>query len=269
LPRQKTPGARGWRNEKAAAGQRCGNGFCGLHGDGGMNAQVFFDIFTPPRIRHVLAGLRMTILISLATVFLSVLLGSVLAICRSYSRRIAGRAASVYIEIFRSTPLLLWILFCIFMLPFGNIALRGGLGLTLYTGSVIAEIVRGGLNAIDRGQYDAARSQGFNFVQCLRYIVLPQCFMHIVPSLMSQIITTIKDTSFLAQFAIAEFFFNSKQLLGIISRDTVLTSAHIFVLYGFIALVYFTVNFVFSCLVRALAKPEQALFRRRKSANPP
>ncbi|MDR2133474.1 MAG: amino acid ABC transporter permease, partial [Treponema sp.] len=86
------------------------------------------------------------------------------------------------------------------------------------------------------------------------YIVLPQCFMRIVPSLMSQIITTIKDTSFFAQFAIAEFFFNSKQLMGIISKDTVVTSAHIFVLYCFIALVYFAINFSLSCIVRKLAR---------------
>ena len=83
--------------------------------------------------------------------------------------------------------------------------------------------------------------------------------MLIVPSLMSQIITTIKDTSFFAQFAIAEFFFNSKQLMGIISKDTVITSAHIFVLYCVIALVYFAINFFLSCIVRKLARNESSL----------
>jgi putative glutamine transport system permease protein len=76
---------------------------------------------------------------------------------------------------------------------------------------------------------------------------------------MSQIITTIKDTSFFAQFAIAEFFFNSKNLMGIVSRNTVVTSAHIFVLYCFIALVYFGINFSLSCLVRRLTRTNQGL----------
>jgi putative glutamine transport system permease protein len=224
-----------------------------------MSSQVFADLFTPANVRYILAGLRTTLLISVITVLLSVLWGSILALLRNYEKKLLGRIASVYIEVFRSTPLLLWILICIFMLPFGNALIRGTLGLTLYTSSVIAEIVRGGLNSVEKGQFEAARSQGFSFFQTLVYIVLPQCFMRIVPSLMSQIITTIKDTSFFAQFAIAEFFFNSKQLMGIISKDTVVTSAHIFVLYCFIALMYFVINFALSCIVRKLARNEQSL----------
>jgi putative glutamine transport system permease protein len=145
------------------------------------------------------------------------------------------------------------------MLPLGTYLIRGGIGLTLYTSSVIAEIVRGGLNSIVKGQFEAARSQGFNFAQTLIYIVLPQCFKRIVPSLMSQIITTIKDTSFFAQFAIAEFFFNTKNLMGSLSNTVVVTTAHIFVLYCFIALVYFVINFLLSCIVRKIAGQDQSL----------
>jgi putative glutamine transport system permease protein len=76
---------------------------------------------------------------------------------------------------------------------------------------------------------------------------------------MSQIITTIKDTSFFAQFAIAEFFFNAKNLMGVISRNTPITSAHVFVLYCFIALVYFVINFSLSCAVRKLARGDQSV----------
>jgi putative glutamine transport system permease protein len=224
-----------------------------------VSPRVFADIFTPDNIRYMLAGLRVTLVISVATVLVSILLGSLLALCRAYEKRLLGRIAAVYIEVFRSTPLLLWILVCIFMLPLGNYLIRGALGLSLYTSSIIAEIVRGGLNSIDQGQFEAARSQGFNFFQTLRYIVLPQCFMRIVPSLMSQIITTIKDTSFFAQFAIAEFFFNSKNLMGIISKNTAITSAHVFTLYCCIALVYFAINFSLSCIVRRLAKTGQGL----------
>jgi putative glutamine transport system permease protein len=224
-----------------------------------MSAQVFADLFTPANVRYILAGLRTTLLISVATVGISIVFGSILALCRSYEKRVLGRLASIYIELFRSTPLLLWILVCVFMLPFGAYLIRGGLALTLYTSAIIAEIVRGGLNSIDQGQFEAARSQGFSFIQTLRHIVLPQCFQRIVPSLMSQIITTIKDTSFFAQFAIAEFFFNTKNLMGIVSRSAVISSAHIFVLYSFIALVYFGINFSLSCIVRSLTKTNQGL----------
>ncbi|MDR0732326.1 MAG: amino acid ABC transporter permease [Treponema sp.] len=224
-----------------------------------MNTQVFADIFTPVNVRYILMGLRTTLLVSISTVLVSILLGTFLALCRNYERRLLGRLASIYIEVFRSTPLLLWILICVFMLPFGTYLIRGSLGLALYTSSVIAEIVRGGLNSIAKGQFEAARSQGFSFFQSLFYIILPQCFTRIIPSLMSQIITTIKDTSFFAQFAIAEFFFNTKNLMGVVSRATPITSAHVFVLYSFIALVYFVINFSLSCVVRKLARGDQSV----------
>jgi putative glutamine transport system permease protein len=224
-----------------------------------MSPQIFADIFTLVNLRYIFIGLRTTILVSLSTVLLSILLGTFLALCRNYEKRLLGRIASIYIEVFRSTPLLLWILICVFMLPFGTYLIRGTLGLTLYTSSVIAEIVRGGLNSIAKGQFEAAKSQGFNFFQTLRHIVLPQCFQRIVPSLMSQIITTIKDTSFFAQFAIAEFFFNAKNLMGVISRNTPITSAHVFVLYCFIALIYFIINFSLSCIVRRLAHGDRSV----------
>lgn len=217
-----------------------------------MNAQVFADIFTSDNIRFLAAGLGNTFLISVCTVFLSVLAGTALAVCRNYGPKAVRTAASVYIEIFRNTPLLLWILVCVFMLRFGNSLSRGGLALTLYTSSVIAEIMRGGLNSIARGQFEAARSQGFNFAQTLFYIILPQCFRRVVPSLMSQIITTIKDTSFLAQFAIAEFFFNAKVLMSSLPQKVRITSAHIFTIFIFVSLVYFIINFSLSCIVRNL-----------------
>jgi putative glutamine transport system permease protein len=221
--------------------------------------QVFADIFTPDNTRYLLSGLLITLLIAVVTVLVSIIFGAVLALCRNYSRGLPGKAASVYTEIFRNTPLLLWILVCVFMVRFSTALNRGALALVLYTSSVIAEIIRGGLNSIDKGQFEAARSQGFSFPQTLTYIILPQCFQRVVPSLMSQIITTVKDTSFLAQFAIAEFFYRSKFLMSSLPQRVTITTAHIFVIFGFIALVYFVINFSLSCIIRRLAKDSREL----------
>ncbi|MDR1362880.1 MAG: amino acid ABC transporter permease [Spirochaetaceae bacterium] len=219
-----------------------------------MSFQIFADIFTADNLRFLMAGLGNTLLISVVTVIISIVFGTVLAVCRNYGRGLVRSAVSVYIEIFRNTPLLLWILICIFMLHFGTSTSRGALALTLYTSSVIAEIMRGGLNSIAKGQFEAARSQGFNFLQTLYYIIIPQCFRRVIPSLMGQIITTIKDTSFLAQFAIAEFFFNAKVLMSGLPQTTHVTSAHIFTIFVFVALVYFVINFSLSCIVRRLGR---------------
>jgi putative glutamine transport system permease protein len=174
------------------------------------------------------------------------------------ANKIPKAVSRVYVEFFQNTPLVVQVFFVYNALPYLGVTLDvfviGMLCVGIYHGAYVSEVIRAGITSIPKGQFEAARSQGFNFIQTLIHIVLPQCFRRIIPSLMSQIITTIKDTSFFAQFAIAEFFFNSKQLMGIISRDTVISSAHIFVLYCFIALVYFTINFALSCMVRALAK---------------
>jgi len=216
-----------------------------------MSLQVLKDVFTPENTLYLLTGIWNTLLISIFTVLLSIVAGTVLGICRNYGKGPVRSIASVYIEVFRNTPLLLWIMICVFMLHFGTSMIRGGFALTLYTSAIIAEIMRGGLNSISKGQFEAARSQGFNFIQTLTYIVMPQCFRRVVPSLMSQIITTVKDTSFLAQYAIAEFFFNAKVLMSSLPQKVRITSAHIFVIFIFVASVYFIINFSLSCFIRS------------------
>jgi putative glutamine transport system permease protein len=214
--------------------------------------QAFRDIFTKGYVMFMMRGLAHTLEASVAVVACSVVFGAILAVCRNYEKKVLGKIAGFYIELFRNTPLLLWILVCIFTLKGTTALIRASFGLVLYTSAVMAEIIRGGLNSVDKGQTEAAASQGFNFPQTLLHIIFPQCFLRIVPSMMSQIITTIKDTSFFAQFGIIEFFFNTKTLFGVISRNTVITSAHIFILYGFMAMVYFVINFTLSVLARRI-----------------
>lgn len=217
--------------------------------------QVISELFTPVNITYLLGGLGITLAVSVATVLISIVFGTILGLLRSYERRVLGKIAAVYIEIFRNTPLLLWIMICFVMLSGGTPLVRGALGLTLYTSAVIAEIVRGGLNSIAQGQFEAAASQGFSFIQTLRYIIIPQCFKAIVPSLMSQIITTIKDTSFLCQVAIAEFLYRGKFILSMLpTYGTTVSSAHVMVMYATVALVYFVINFALSCVVRRMQK---------------
>jgi len=215
-------------------------------------SKILADIFTWPNTRYILIGLWTTLRLSLSVVGLSLIFGTALALLRTYERRFFGRIAAAYIEFFRNTPLLLWMLVCIFMVHRGTSLWRGGLALVLYTSAVVAEIVRGGLNSIHFGQEEASKSQGFSFVQSLAFIILPQCFLRIIPSLMSQIITTVKDTSFLAQFAIGEFFYRSKIVLGNVTQKTPITSAHVFTIYGFVAATYFIVNFTLSVLARKI-----------------
>ena len=155
-------------------------------------------VFTRPNLLFLVDGLMTSLLISLCVVILSILFGTLLGLVRNYEKKFFGKLASFYIELFRNTPLLLWMLGCAFLIPGSTILVKGSLALFLYTAAVVAEIVRGGLNSIPKGQFEAAHSQGFSFFQTLQYMILPQTFKKIIPSLLSQVITTIKDPSFLA-----------------------------------------------------------------------
>lgn len=161
-------------------------------------------------------------MVSFVAVIIGILFGSVLALVRNYctgKTRIFKWLATAYIEIFRNTPLLLWIFICVVFCPtpkflskpmFTLTSVEVGLlfkacvALVLFTSSVIAEIVRGGLNAVAQGQFEAGHSQGFNTVQIMVYIVLPQAYRSVIPTLLGQCITTIKDSSYLANVAVIE-----------------------------------------------------------------
>ena len=210
---------------------------------------LILSVLTPDNLKFLLKGLGLTLLLSIGIVLTSIIFGSILALSRNYGAKALKSISGTYIEIFRNTPMLLWILACCFMLPFGTVAFRGAMALTLYTSSVIAEIIRGGLNSIDHGQFEAAASQGFTFMQTLRYIVLPQTFTRITPSLLSQVITTIKDTSFLQVVAIPEFTRSGFVVMGRFTK-----TSEVFLIFAILALGYFLLCFTLSLAVRSYQK---------------
>ena len=196
----------------------------------------------------MLQGLFNTIVISLASIGLSIIFGTILALMKTYCTgrlRWLSWIVSAYIELFRCTPNLLWILIFRFTIQGDNV-LISILAFTVFTSAVMAEIVRGGLNALPKGQFEAAQSQGFGFFATMCLIVLPQVFKMIVPALFSQCTTVIKDTSYLRGIDVHEFMRNSAVVMGQAS-----TLQQILLLYGFVLLTYFVLNFAISLAVRA------------------
>ena len=206
------------------------------------------EVFTASNVSFMLQGLFNTIIISLASIGLSIIFGTILALMKTYCTgrlRWLSWIVSAYIELFRCTPNLLWILIFRFTIQGDNV-LISILAFTVFTSAVMAEIVRGGLNALPKGQFEAAQSQGFGFFATMRLIVLPQVFKMIVPALFSQCTTVIKDTSYLRGIDVHEFMRNSAVVMGQAS-----TLQQILLLYGFVLLTYFVLNFAISLAVRA------------------
>ena len=223
---------------------------------------------------YILKGVLFTLIISVTAVLLGLVLGSFLALLRNYCNkgfpRVFKWLATAYIEIFRNTPLLLWLFICLVFCPCPSflekkmfclssaevkLLFKTVIALILFTSSVIAEIVRGGLNSVAQGQFEAGHSQGFHTVQIMWYIVLPQAYRNIVPTLLSQVITTVKDSSYLANVATIELMSRVKKLLSSAHRYNGLNTVNVsdvFVLFGLACLIYFVINFSLSCIVRSM-----------------
>ena len=200
-------------------------------------------------LRFLLEGLGLTLIISVLSIACSVVLGAVISIMRGSRLRVMRGTSIAYVELFKNTPLLLWIMFTFFVaqlppLPAAVVAF------TLFTSASVAEIVRGGLASVPAGQYEAARSQGFSTVQMYLLVILPQALRNMVPALLSQFVTTIKDTSYLwGAMALQELMGR-----GMILMNSYNSTVQIFAIFALMALIYFVVCFTLSQAVRAYQK---------------
>lgn len=213
--------------------------------------ELFFQIFTPANVTFMMKGLGMTVVIAFLATIISVFFGTLLALIRTYATgkfHWAAGLVAAYTEFFRCTPNLLWILWIYFTVR-GNKVAVSVFAISLFTSAVMAEIFRGGLNAIPKGQFEAAQSQGFTFIQTLWLIVLPQTYKKVIPSLLSQVITVIKDTSFLKMVDVAEFMRNCAVVMG-----SIYDVRGMIMLFAFEALCYFAICFTLSCIVRGYQK---------------
>lgn len=189
-------------------------------------------------LRSLGEGLLITLRISGLTIVFSFILGTLLGVMR-YSRHwLFSRIAAVYIESFRASPLILLILLFRFATPLKPVN-SGTLAMTLFTAAIVGEIVRGGLNSVDRGQWEAARSQGFTWWQTMRHIVLPQALRKMIPPLTGQFITVVKDTSYVWVTGVHELTGKGVIILGKHG-----STVQFFAIFGMIGLIYWVLCFI-------------------------
>jgi polar amino acid transport system permease protein len=213
------------------------------------------DIFN--NFDFLLKGLFMTFFLAILSISGSLILGIILGVLRNYGLLPFKIFSTLYIETFRSTPLILFIVFIHFgLLPFilGEPSSFFGsscVALILFTSAYVAEIVRSGFNSIDKSNVDAAISLGLTPYQRLRYIILPIAIARMIPSLTSQFIALIKDTSLASTIGLIEF----TRAGEIIYERTY----HEFEILLFIAFVYFIICFSLSSFIKSFqSRPNMA-----------
>ncbi|HIA6902373.1 TPA: ABC transporter permease subunit [Staphylococcus aureus] len=167
-----------------------------------------------------LKGIKITILISLIGVALGSILGAFVALMKLSKIKIISWIASIYIEILRGTPMLVQV----FIVFFGITAalgldisalVCGTIALIINSSAYIAEIIRAGINAVDKGQMEAARSLGLNYRQTMKSVIMPQAIKNILPALGNEFVTLIKESSIVSTIGVGEIMFNAQVVQGI------------------------------------------------------
>jgi len=188
----------------------------------------------------ILAGLGVTIAYTVGTILLGLAIGLVTGLLRLSRNPMITAPLVAYVEIFRCTPLLVQIVWFYYALPVVlgidiPAHLAAVLVLSLYTGAFYAEIIGGGVNSIERGQWDAARAIGMRRNQVMRHVILPQAVKRMIPPFMNQSIIQLKNTSLVSTIAVADLLY----------QGTIITAATYRPLevYTLVAIIYFLVLF--------------------------
>lgn len=201
------------------------------------------------RWKFILEGLANTCIIALGAVILGVIIGSIIALIRNYhdhsnKLKVLNFLSKAYTDIIRGTPSTLQLMI-IYYIIFGsvdvNIVIVGILAFGINSGAYVAEIIRAGVNSIDKGQMEAGYALGLSYKQIIFSIIFPQAIKNVLPALGNEFITLVKETSIGAYIGIVEL---TKASDIIASR----TYDYFFPLM-LIALIYLTITFILTKLI--------------------
>jgi len=217
--------------------------------DKGQLDKVKWQPFTKwPVQKYFLIGLRITVQLALVSMVGAMVIGAVMALARLARAAPVRWLAAAYVEFFRGVPLVLLIYFAALGLPaYGlrwHVFWYVALGLTIYNSAVLAEIFRAGILSLDRGQTEAAHSLGMGYWQAMLLVVIPQAARRMIPAIVSQLVTLLKDTSLGAAIGFEELLRKS-QINGEFFQNRLQSLV-------VAAVIYIIVNFALSRLARRL-----------------
>lgn len=205
--------------------------------------QNFINAYSAVNLSYLLRGLWVTIEVSVVSIFFSFLIGTLLGIARYVKIKYFSAIVGFVIDLIRNLPLLLLLFFTYFALP--NIGLRLSVipasivAMTVFESAMLAEIIRSGIGAVPVGQMEAARSNGMSYSQAMLQIILPQAFKKMIPPLVSQFISLVKDTSLATIILLPELTQHAQIIYGQNVNYTI-------PMFVALAVLYFIVNYALS-----------------------
>ena len=201
---------------------------------------------------NFLNGLGTTMLLALISVAIGCVIGAFVAIMRLSRSKVLNAIATAYTEVIRDTPLLLQLYFFYFLLPDLLPAMRLSkftciaVALVINSGAYMSEVFRSGIQSIDRGQTEAARSLGLSASQTMTRIVLPQAFKNVLPAMCNEFVAVTKETSLASTFYVGDLMTQYQTISG----KTYLVIEPLVI----IGVIYFVVTFTMSKLIAVLER---------------
>lgn len=180
-------------------------------------------IFTPENIQFLLKGAGVSIALAFGALLIGAVLGVIAAAAKLSKIKIFNWISNVYVELFRGTPMLLQILFFYLGIPVlismitgarvrMNVYVVALVALSLNSGAYQTELIRSGIQGVDKGQWEACETLGISYWTMMKEVILPQAFKRIVPPMVSEFITLIKDSSLASVIGTAELMYNTQAL---------------------------------------------------------
>ena len=168
-----------------------------------LKKEFILNFIEDNRRKYIVDGLKITLIVTIFAVLIGVLLGFLIAIVRTThdktgKLKILNVICRVYLTVIRGTPVVVQLMIIYFII-FGSVdiskVLVAIIAFGINSGAYVAEIFRSGIMSIDNGQFEAGRSLGFNYAQTMMYIIMPQAFKNVLPTLCNEFISLLKETS--------------------------------------------------------------------------
>ena len=209
----------------------------------------FFSAFTWINIRFLLDGLLVTLEVAVVSIILSFIIGGILGVLRYMKIPAVSVVVGFIVDVIRNLPLLLIIFFTYFALPQIGIQFSifwsAVVAMTIFESAMLSEIIRAGLLAVPKGQMEAGRSTGLSYLATLYYIVFPQSIKLMLPPIVSQFISLIRDTSLAVIISLPELTHHAKIIYA---QDP----AAVLPMFFALTLCYFTICYSLSVVARKL-----------------
>lgn len=221
---------------------------------------ILKEFLTQDNLIFMLQGAGLSLLLAAIAVCFGLILGTIGAAAKLSKYKIFRILGNIYVEVIRGTPMLLQIFFFYLAVPMliqsitgerfnADPFICGLIALSINSGAYSTELIRSGIQGVDKGQWEACESIGMNYVQTMRFVILPQAFKRIIPPIVSEFITLVKDSSLISCIGVSELLLRT-QVMGANFSNYLVPLMTAGVMYLAITL---TISYFARCLERKLA----------------